>query len=114
MTFSRFDGADLAGANVQFVAPGGANLVQGTDGNDNLDGTPGDDLITTGDNAGGATGFDFVSGSTGDDTIDMSGITDGYVGIGYGALDRIDAVIDGGANTGSVAKFAAGIGAGRH
>ena len=38
----------------------------------------------------------------------MSGITDGYVGIGYGGLDRIDAVVDGGANTGSVAKFAAG------
>ena len=33
--------ADLAGADVQFVAPGGANLVQGTDGNDDLDGTPG-------------------------------------------------------------------------
>src|SRR6056297_1398323 len=110
--FSGVAAADLAGADVQFSAPGGANLVPGTDGNDNLNGTNGDDLITTGDNAGGDTGFDFVAGSFGDDTIDMSGITDGYVGIGYGGFDRIDVVIDGGANTGTIAKVVGGAAAG--
>lgn len=92
--------------------PTPTRVIEGTDGNDDLVGTDGNDLIITGDNAGGDTGFDFVSGSTGDDTIDMSDITNGYVGIGYGGLDRIDAVIDGGANTGSVAKFVAGNAAG--
>jgi Ca2+-binding RTX toxin-like protein len=112
VTFAGLTATDLAGANVQFVAPSGANPINGTDGNDDLVGTPGDDLIITGDNAGGETGFDFVTGSTGNDTIDMSGITDGYVGIGYAALNgtgnTIAVTIDGAANTGTVDKGAVG------
>ena len=95
---------DLTGANVQFVEPGAANLVLGTNGNDTLEGTPGDDLIITGDNPG----FDIVIGSAGDDEIDFSGITGdpgGFVELNYSGIGTtIDAQIDGGANTGSVVK----------
>jgi Ca2+-binding RTX toxin-like protein len=98
--------ADVAGINAQFEAPGSANPIQGTDGDDLLIGTAGDDLIVTGD---ATSDGDFVVGSTGNDTIDMSGITVGYVGIDYTGLSGpIDVVIDGGANTGTVDKGAAG------
>ena len=95
------DLGDFAAAFDQLVAVANANVVQGTDGDDNLSGTFDDDYIITGE----ATPFgDFVQGSPGDDTIDLSGIDTGYVGIFYGGLDSVRVSIDGGANTGSVQK----------
>ncbi len=97
--------------NVQVNA--GLNEIMGTDGNDTLNGTAGDDLIKTGDNAGGSTGYDSVVGSAGDDTIDTTGIKTGYVVLDYGAGGGngtpVDVVIDGSSNTGSVDKGGLGI-----
>ncbi|MGI3210090.1 beta strand repeat-containing protein [Roseovarius tibetensis] len=102
--FSGLGAADLSGADVKFMEPNGPNLVQGTDGNDTLVGTAGDDLVITGDNPG----FDNVVASVGDDTFDFSGITSdpgGFVGIYYSGIGAtIDVQVDGGANTGSVVK----------
>ncbi|MFB9150073.1 beta strand repeat-containing protein [Roseovarius ramblicola] len=102
--FSGLAPGDLAGADVQFVEPGTANLVQGTDNDDTLEGTAVDDLITTGDNPG----FDLVLGSAGNDTIDFTGITSepgGFVEIDYSALGGpISVAIDGGGNTGTIIK----------
>jgi Ca2+-binding RTX toxin-like protein len=93
-------------ANTTFDAS--PNVVQGTDGDDNLAGTAGDDFIVTGN----ATSFgDFVTASTGNDTIDMSGNDgqNGFVALNYrGLAGPIAATIDGGTNTGSVDKGAAG------
>jgi hypothetical protein len=108
VTFAGLTVADLAGADVQFVAPSGANPINGTDDDDNLVGTAGDDLITTGN---ASLNGDFVEGSAGNDTIDMSGNdgTDGFVTLGYGALNSgIFVSIDGAANTGTVDKGANG------
>ncbi|PKQ12960.1 MAG: hypothetical protein CVT70_05900 [Alphaproteobacteria bacterium HGW-Alphaproteobacteria-1] len=90
------------------ISGGDLNLVQGTDGDDFLTGTAGDDLIVTGN---ATPNGDTVVGSAGDDTIDMSGIdgVNGFVTIDYGALSGgIDVTIDGAANTGTVDKGAAG------
>ncbi|MBC7131733.1 MAG: hypothetical protein H5U16_01335 [Roseovarius sp.] len=106
--FSGRSAEDLAGANVQFAEPGSANLIEGTDGDDFLIGTGGDDLIVTGN---ATANGDFVQGSAGNDTIDMSGIdgVNGFVTIGYGNLAGPIAVsIDGTAGTGSVDKGADG------
>src|SRR6056297_2091954 len=106
--FSGVASAALLGADVQFSDPGGVNLVQGTDNDDNLVGTADDDLITTGDNPGG----DNVIGSAGNDTIDFTGITadpGGFVSIDYSGIGTtIDVQIDGGANTGGVVKTGVG------
>ena len=104
VTFSGLTTADLAGADVQFAAPGGANLVPGTDGDDSLVGTAGDDLIVTGN---ATPDGDLVVGSSGNDTIDMSGNdgVNGFVTLSYdGFADGILVDIDGAANTGIVIK----------
>ncbi|SHL74147.1 von Willebrand factor type D domain-containing protein [Roseovarius marisflavi] len=101
--------AEMGGANVQFLPSGGGNLVAGTNGNDNLDGTAEDDLILTGDNLIG----DNVNGSAGNDTIDFTGITadpGGFVTVEYSGIGTtINVLIDGGANTGSVIKTGLGV-----
>jgi len=104
VTFVNLTAANLAAADVQLVDPDAANIVEGTDGEDTLTGTAGDDLITTGDNPG----FDLVLGSAGNDEIDFTGITSdpgGFVVVDYsGIVSTIDVQVDGVANTGSVVK----------
>jgi Ca2+-binding RTX toxin-like protein len=108
--FGTATGAFAPGAVIDFgTLANTANVIQGTNGDDDLQSTAGDDLIITGDSSG-AVG-DFIQGSSGDDTIDMSGITGGYVGIDYSALNGIDAItvtINGGTNTGTIDKGASG------
>jgi len=113
VTFAGRSAAQIAGADVQFAAPGGANLVQGTDGDDFLPGTAGDDLIITGN---ATPNGDVVFGSAGDDTIDMSGndgvngfVTITYQGLDSGATGGIVVDIDGAANTGTIDKGVVGI-----
>lgn len=92
--------------NVQ--ANAGLNEIAGTNGNDTLNGTAGDDLIRTGDNAGGSTGYDVVFGSAGSDTIDTTAVKTGFVLLDYstglGDTTPINVFIDGSRNTGSVNK----------
>src|SRR6056297_291182 len=111
VTFQGLDSAQISTITATLGdggLSGGANLVEGTDGDDNLVGTADDDLITTGDNPGG----DNVIGSAGNDTIDFTGITadpGGFVSIDYSGIGTtIDVQIDGGANTGGVVKTGVG------
>jgi hypothetical protein len=102
--FTGLSASDLAGADVQFLEPGAQNLVQGTDGNDTLQGTSGDDLVLTGD---ADVNGDLYIASAGDDTIDMSGMnqTDAWFVMNYeGIAQPIDILIDGSANTGTIGK----------
>src|SRR6056297_2814320 len=106
--FSGRTAADLAGADVQFVDPGSVNLVPGTDNDDFLEGTPGDDLITTGD---ATPNGDVVVGSAGDDTIDMTGMnqSSAFMTMSYQDLgSSVTVDIDGAANTATVDKGALG------
>ncbi|MGX0901553.1 Ca2+-binding RTX toxin-like protein [Roseovarius sp. MBR-79] len=107
-------GAFAPGVNIPITSLGGeitggdVNPIEGTDGDDVLVGTAGDDLIITGN---AAPNGDFVVGSAGNDTIDMSGNdgVDGFVTLSYDALDSgIAVTIDGAANTGTVDKGANG------
>jgi Ca2+-binding RTX toxin-like protein len=112
--FATATGAFAPGATIDFgtlantVFDASPNVVQGTDGDDNLAGTAGDDFIVTGN---ATPNGDVVTASTGNDTIDMSGNDgqNGFIALNYGGLaGPIAATIDGGTNTGSVDKGAAG------
>lgn len=99
--------ADLGTANIQTNA--GLNVVPGTDGNDTLTGTAGDDLLVTGDNDGGIEGYDLVEASDGDDTIDMTDVVTGYVVLDYSGYGTpVTFSLDVEANTGTVDKGANG------
>ncbi|MET4129617.1 hypothetical protein [Roseovarius sp. MBR-6] len=90
------------------ISDPGPSVINGTDGDDFLEGTAGDDLIITGN---ATPNGDFVVGSAGNDTIDMSGNdgVDGFVTLGYNSLGSgIAVTIDGAANTGTVDKGANG------
>ncbi|GAW37114.1 hemolysin, chromosomal [Roseovarius sp. A-2] len=112
--FATATGAFAPGATIDFgtlantVFDASPNVVQGTDGDDVLEGTAGNDLITTGDNPV----EDVVVGSAGSDTIDFTGITGdpgGSVVVDYRSLGTtIDVQVDGAANTGSVVKTGLG------
>ncbi|WP_135507426.1 calcium-binding protein [Roseovarius aestuariivivens] len=95
--------AGLTATDVAALATGTpANVVPGTDGDDFLNGSPGDDLIVTGD---ATPNGDFVNGTTGNDTIDMGGIGDsGFVTLNYSAFDGVSVSVNGSANTGSIQK----------
>ncbi len=84
--------------------------ITGTNGDDELSGTPGDDTINPEGNDGEAGGLDIINGSLGDDEIDLS--TSGgtsFVELNYAALDGpIDVTLDYANNTGSVDKGADG------
>jgi Ca2+-binding RTX toxin-like protein len=103
-------GAFAPGVNIPITSLGGeitggdVNLINGTDGDDFLVGTAGDDLITTGN---ATPNGDVVVGSTGNDTIDMSGInlSTGFVTIDYSGLaEGVIVDIDGAGNSGFVTK----------
>ncbi len=108
--FGGLTTADLTNAEIQ--SDDGLNPVPGSDDNDTLTGTAGDDLIVTGNNAGGATGYDSVVGSAGDDTIDMTGIKTGYVVLDYAAgggnATPISVTIDGYQDRGVIDKGGTG------
>jgi Ca2+-binding RTX toxin-like protein len=79
-------------------------LIQGSDGDDQLIGTPSDDQIITGD---ATPNGDFVRGSAGDDTIDMSGMNQStaFMTMSYQDLgSAITVTVDGAANTATVDK----------
>ena len=81
----------------------GNDMLDAGAGNDLLIGGGGNDLINPGDND--PLIGDFIEGGAGNDTIDFSDLADGFVAIDYSTLSRpITVNIDGGANTGSVAK----------
>ncbi|MET4104352.1 Ca2+-binding RTX toxin-like protein, partial [Roseovarius sp. MBR-78] len=107
-------GAFAPGATISFSSlantteEAGPNQVVGTDSDDVLPGTAGDDLIVTGN---ATPNGDQVDGSAGDDVIDMSGNdgVNGFVTLNYSALDSgIAVTIDGVAETGTVNKGANG------
>ncbi|QUJ77343.1 calcium-binding protein [Sulfitobacter albidus] len=122
--------ADLSDADVQFIDPAATNLFQGTEGdnrffgsaagetflglagNDDIWGGGGSDYINPGENAGGDSGFDFIQTGSGNDTVDMGDIVNGFVELDYSFLNgtgnAIAVAIDGGANTGTIGKGAAG------
>ncbi|MFN7051246.1 MAG: calcium-binding protein, partial [Gemmobacter sp.] len=89
--------------NVQIEEGPGRNTITGTNGDDDRIGTPGDDLIITGN---ATPNGDYVAGSAGNDTIDMRGNdgVNGFVLIDYFNQPSISVSINGVANTGSVAK----------
>ncbi|WP_419740489.1 Ig-like domain-containing protein [Ruegeria sp.] len=84
--------------------------ITGTNGDDELSGTPGDDTINPEGNDGEAGGLDIINGSLGDDEIDLS--TSGgtsFVELNYAVLDGpINVTLDYANNTGSVDKGADG------
>ena len=108
---SAASGALAEGATIDFNSltsvsfdPNPASVIAGTDDNDDLVGTAGDDYIGTGN---ATSNGDTVNASTGNDTIDMSGNDgeNGFVSLDYGALaGPLTVDIDGGANTGSILK----------
>ncbi|MBL4919390.1 calcium-binding protein [Szabonella alba] len=87
--------------------PVGQNVINGTNGDDNLIGTAADDLIITGNSTPNG---DYVAGSAGNDTIDMSGNDgiNGFVLIDYFNQPSVNVTLNGATNTGSVTKGANG------
>src|SRR6056297_1720244 len=85
----------------------GPLLIQGTDGDEQLVGSIGDDVIVSGD-----ARSDFIGASEGNDTIDLSGMNqiEAFVSLDYRRLDAgITATINGETNTGTVDKGLNGV-----
>ncbi|MBL8575750.1 MAG: VCBS domain-containing protein [Mesorhizobium sp.] len=82
-------GINLTGAPEAFIFSGPANVVQGTNDDDLLVGTSGNDLILT-DDATPDYGDDIYA-SLGSDTVDFSGSDDGFYNMHYWVLgDDVD------------------------
>ena len=97
-------GVDLTGRSEAFIFLGdpiGPNLVQGTDGDDVLYGTSGNDLILPGDASPQAG--DVIYASLGNDTIDFAGSVDAWNELRYWTLGNdvgLDVIV--GATNGTI------------
>ena len=105
-------GQDIAFAGLPNVTSTEDDWIYGTSGddsllggvgNDQLFGADGDDYLNPGDN----TNYDYIDTGRGNDTVDFGALSTGYVDLVHWSLaSGIAAVIDGNANTGSIAKGA--------
>jgi hypothetical protein len=78
-----------------YEPPAPTNSITGTAGNDTLEGTDADDLITAVGRADGSFGEDVIIGSKGDDFFDLSGLGDtDYVEFDYSGFAGNGIVLD--------------------
>ena len=103
VTLYGFDISSLADPNEAFIFSGSANVVQGTNGDDLLFGTSGNDLYLPMDAT--PDEGDEIYASLGSDTIDFNGSVDGFYGMSYWTLgDYTDLSVTIGATSGTIVK----------
>ena len=108
VTLRNLDISTLADANDAFIFSGSPNVVQGTNDDDLLFGTSGNDLYLPMDAT--PEGGDEIYASLGSDQIDFAGSIDGFYGMSYWTLgDYTDLTVTIGATSGTIVKGSYGM-----